>query len=135
MMNDLSAGQILIAFDGTPSIVPQIQAGTVRALATATAARTRVLPELTTMQEQGFKGFECYTWNAIFAPAKTPPAIIAQLNAAITTALNDKAVFTRLQDIGIDPTPGATPAQLADFVKAELAKWAPIIKASGAEID
>ncbi len=135
MMNDLSAGQIPMAFDGTPTMLPQIQAGTIRALATGTATRARALPDLPTMQEQGFKGFECYTWNAIFAPAKTPKPIVDQLNAAMTTALNDKAVFGRLQDVGIDPTPGATPAQLADFVKAELAKWAPIIKASGAEID
>jgi len=81
------------------------------------------------------KGFECYTWNAIFAPAKTPPQIVARLSEAINKALADPAVFKRLQEVGIDPTPGGTPAKLAEFVKAELAKWAPIIKASGAELD
>ena len=135
MMNDLAAGQIPMAFDGTPTILPQIQAGTVRALAMGTAARARAMPDLATMQEQGFPGFECYTWNAIFAPAKTPKPIVAQLAAAINTALDDKSVFARLQDVGIDPTPGSSPEKLAAFVKAELAKWAPIIKASGAEID
>ncbi|MGE0224567.1 MAG: Bug family tripartite tricarboxylate transporter substrate binding protein [Acetobacteraceae bacterium] len=135
MMNDLAAGQIPIAFDGTPTILPQIQAGTVRPLAVATATRARAMPDLPTMQEFGFKGYECYTWNAIFAPAKTPKPIVAQLEAAIHKALEDPTVFKRLQDAGIDPTPGRTSAQLSDFVKAELAKWAPIIKASGAEVD
>jgi len=135
MMNDLAAGQIPIAFDGTPTILPQVQAGTVRLLASGTSTRPRAAPDVPTMQEEGFKGFECYTWNAIFAPAKTPKPIVMQLNAAINAALEDKTVFSRLQDIGIDPTPGSTPEKLGAFVKAELAKWAPIIKASGAEID
>jgi tripartite-type tricarboxylate transporter receptor subunit TctC len=135
MMNDLAAGQIPIAFDGTPTVLPQVQAGAIRPLGAGMKTRARALPDLPTMDEQGFKGFECYTWNAIFAPAKTPQPIVMQLNKAINTALEDKAVFTRLQDVGIDPTPGSTPEKLAAFVKQELAKWAPIIKASGAELD
>jgi tripartite-type tricarboxylate transporter receptor subunit TctC len=135
MMNDLVAGQIPMAFDGTPTMLPQIQAGAIRPLAAATATRARAMPDLPTMQEQGFKGFECYTWNAIFAPAKTPKPIVAQLAGAMHKALDDKTVFTRLQDAGIDPTPGQTSEQLAAFVKVELAKWAPIIKTSGAELD
>ena len=131
----MPADKIPRAFAGPPKMLPQIQAGPIRALATGTATRARALPDLPTMQEQGFKGFECYPWNGIFAPAKTPKPIVDQLNAAMTTALNDKAVFGRLQDVGIDPTPGATPAQLTDFVKAELAKWGRIIKASGAGTD
>ena len=135
MMNDLSAGQITMAFDGLPTVLPQIQAGTIRAIGAGTATRTRSLPDLPSLDEQGFRGFECYTWNAIFAPAKTPPRIVAQLNTAINAALADKAVFTRLQDIGIDPTPDTTPEKLAAFVKAQLAKWAPVIKASGTQLD
>jgi tripartite-type tricarboxylate transporter receptor subunit TctC len=135
MMNDLAAGQIPIAFDGSPSALPQVQAGTIRAIGAGMKTRARALPDLPTMDEQGFKGFECYTWNAIFAPAKTPMPIVMQLNKAINAALEDKTVFARLQDVGIDPTPGSTPEALAAFVKAELSKWAPIIKASGAEID
>jgi tripartite-type tricarboxylate transporter receptor subunit TctC len=135
LMADLVGGQITMAFDATPTMLPQVEAGTVRAVGAGMATRARALPDLPTLQEQGLKGFECYTWNAIFAPAKTPPQIVARLSEAINKALADPAVFKRLQEVGIDPTPGGTPAKLAEFVKAELAKWAPIIKASGAELD
>jgi tripartite-type tricarboxylate transporter receptor subunit TctC len=93
------------------------------------------MPELPTLQEQGLKGFECYTWNVILAPAGTPSPIVHRLNAAINAALADPAVHNRLQDAGIDPTPGSTPEQTSEFIVDELAKWAPIIKASGAQID
>jgi tripartite-type tricarboxylate transporter receptor subunit TctC len=135
MMNDLMSGQVQMAFDGTPTALPQIRGNTVKALGAGMAARARALPDLPTLQEQGLKGFECYTWNAIFAPAKTPPAIIAQLAQAINKSLDDEQVFKRLQETGIDPTPGSSPEKLAQFVRAELAKWAPIIKASGAVVD
>jgi tripartite-type tricarboxylate transporter receptor subunit TctC len=99
------------------------------------ATRMRAMPELPTLQEQGLKGFECYTWNAILAPADTPQPIVDRLSEAINKALDDPVVFKRLQEAGIDPTPGSTPKQASAFIKAELAKWAPIIKASGAHID
>jgi tripartite-type tricarboxylate transporter receptor subunit TctC len=135
MMNDLVAGQIPIAFDGTPTALPQIQGGAIKALGAGMTKRARALPDLPTLDEQGLTGFDCYTWNIIFAPAKTPLAIIAQLNSAIQKSLSDETVFKRLQEIGIDPTPGSTPEKAAAFVKQELAKWAPIIKASGTELD
>jgi tripartite-type tricarboxylate transporter receptor subunit TctC len=135
MMGDLIAGQISMAFDATPTALPQAQSGAIRAIGAGMVARMRALPSLPTLQEQGLKGFECYTWNAILAPANTPPPIVAQLNGAINKALADPTVFARLQEAGIDPTPGSTPEQLAEFIKAELAKWAPIIKASGAEVN
>jgi len=99
------------------------------------ATRLRALPDLATLQEQGVAGFECYTWNAILAPAKTPPAIVGQLAQAMSKALADPLVLTRLEDAGVDPTPGMTPEKTAAFVRAELAKWAPIIRASGAHVD
>lgn len=135
MMNDLVAGQIPMAFDGSPSALPQMQAGAIRALASTMATRPRALPDLPTMQELGIKGFECYTWNAVFAPARTPDAIVARLHDAMKTALADSVVIKRLQDTGIDPTPDSNPAKLADFTKTELAKWGPIVKASGAQLD
>jgi tripartite-type tricarboxylate transporter receptor subunit TctC len=135
MMSDLVGGQISMAFDATPTAMPQAQSGAIRAIGAGMATRMRAMPELPTLQEQGLKGFECYTWNAILAPADTPQPIVERLNEAINKALADPAVFKRLQEAGIDPTPGSTPKQAAAFVKAELAKWAPIIKASGAHID
>jgi tripartite-type tricarboxylate transporter receptor subunit TctC len=135
MMSDLVGGQISMAFDATPSAVPQVQGGAIRALGAGMATRMRMMPELPTLQEQGLKGFECYTWNAILAPAGTPQPILNRLSEAMNKALADPAVFNRLQEVGIDPTPGSTPKQTAAFIAAELAKWAPIIKASGAQID
>jgi len=135
MMGDLVGGQISWAFDALPTVLPQAQAGAIRVIGGGMATRARALPDLPTLQEQGVSGFECYTWNAILAPAKTPAAIVARLGEAINTALADPAVFKRLQEVGVDPTPGGTPEKLGEFIKAELAKWAPIIKASGAQVD
>jgi tripartite-type tricarboxylate transporter receptor subunit TctC len=135
MTNDIISGQISMVFDATPTALPQARVGKTRALAAGTAKRLRQWPELPTMQEQGVKDYECYTWNAIMAPAGTPAPIVAKLNAAMNKALDDKAIFTRLQEVGIDPTPGTTSEGTVKFVKTELAKWAPIIKASGAHVD
>ena len=135
MMADLVGGQIAFAFDALPTVLPQIQAGKVRALGGGMATRARAMPELPTLQEQGLAGFECYTWNAIMAPAKTPRAIVALLSGAIAKAMADPVVLKRLQDVGVDPTPDSTPEKLGAFIKSELAKWAPIIKASGAHVD
>jgi tripartite-type tricarboxylate transporter receptor subunit TctC len=135
MMADLVGGQIALAFDALPTVLPQVQAGKIRAIGGGMATRARALPDLPTLQEQGVSGFECYTWNAILAPAKTPAPIVAQLSDAINKALADPTILKRLQDVGVDPTPDGTPQKLADFIRAELAKWAPIIKASGAQVD
>jgi tripartite-type tricarboxylate transporter receptor subunit TctC len=99
------------------------------------ATRIRALPDLPTLQEQGLNGFECYTWNAILAPAGTPQPVIARLYDALSKTLTDPATAKRLDDVGIDATPGATPQQTAAFIGAELEKWAPIIKASGAQVE
>jgi tripartite-type tricarboxylate transporter receptor subunit TctC len=135
MMSDLVAGQISMAFDATPTALPQAQSGAIRAIGAGTATRMRAKPELPTLQEQGLRDFECYTWNAILAPAPTPQPLIDRLSDAIGKALADPAVLNRLQEAGIDPTPNTTPQQAAEFIKAELTKWAPIIKASGAQIE
>ena len=135
MMADLIGGQIAFAFDALPTVLPQVQAGKIRAIGGGMATRARAMPDLPTLQEQGIAGYECYTWNAILAPAKTPAPIARQLSAAINKALEDPVILKRLQDVGVDPTPGSTPEKLAGFMKSELAKWAPIIKASGAHVD
>ena len=137
MMGDLVGGQISMAFDATPTALPQAQPGAIRALGAGMAERMRAMPELPTLQEQGLKGFECYTWNAILAPAGTPPAdrSTSSPDAIKKCARRSEAVFKRLQEAGVDPTPAARPKETTEFIKAELAKWAPIIKASGARVD
>jgi len=135
MDTDLMGGQITMAFDATPTALPLAKSGKLRALGAGMAKRLAAMPDLPTLQEQGLPGFECYTWNALLAPARTPKPIVDKLNAAINKALADSAVSTALENAGIDPTPGSTPETTAEFVKTELAKWSPIIKASGAQIE
>ena len=135
LMKDLVGGQIAMAFDATPSAGPQVESGAIRALGGGMTQRLRTMPNLPTMQEQGIKGFDCYTWNAILAPAGTPQPILERLSAAVQKAMDDPAVFKRLQEVGVDPTPGRGPKETAAFIKTELAKWAPIIKASGAQVN
>ncbi len=135
MDTDLMGGQITMAFDATPTALPLAQSGKLRALGAGMLKRLDALPDLPTLNEQGLKGFECYTWNVILAPAGTPKPIVDKLNDAANKALADPQVIDSLIKAGIDPTPGSTPATTTAFVKAELAKWAPIIKASGAQID
>ena len=135
MMGDLVAGQISMAFDATPTAMPQAQTGAIRAIGAGMAQRMRAMPALPTLQEQGLNGFECYTWNAILAPAGTPQPVIARLAEAIRQALDDPTVFRRLQEAGVDPTLGRGPKETAAFIAAELAKWAPIIRMSGAVVN
>jgi tripartite-type tricarboxylate transporter receptor subunit TctC len=135
LMKDLIAGQISMAFDATPSAGPQVESGAIRALGGGMTTRLRTMPNLPTLDEQGLKGFDCYTWNAILAPAGTPQAVLEKLNGAVQTAMKDPGVFKRLQEVGVDPTPGRGPKETAAFMQAELAKWGPIVKAAGAQAD
>ena len=135
MDTDLMGGQVVMAFDATPTAMPLAQSGKLRALGAGMLKRLAAMPDLPTLDEQGLKGYECYTWNSILAPAGTPKPIVDKLNAAANKALADPQVIDSLKKTGVDPTPGSTPETTTDFVKAELAKWAPIIKASGAQID
>jgi tripartite-type tricarboxylate transporter receptor subunit TctC len=134
MMSDLVGGQISMAFDATPTAMPQALSGAIRPLGAGMAQRIRQMAELPTLQEQGLKGFECYTWNAILAPAGTPQPILDKLSTAILKGLEDPSVLNALQKAGVEPTPGRGQKETADFIKAELAKWGPIIKASGAQV-
>jgi len=135
MDTDLMGGQIAMAFDPTPTALPLAKSGKLRSLGAGMAKRVAAMPDLPTLQEQGLPGFECYTWNVFLAPAHTPKPIVDKLNAAINKSLADPAVSSALDKAGIEPTPGSTPETTGEFVRAELAKWAPIIKASGAEVD
>jgi tripartite-type tricarboxylate transporter receptor subunit TctC len=131
---DVMGGHVPIMFDNLPSSTEHIRAGKLRGLAVTTAQRAPSMPDLPTVAESGLPGYETYTWNALFAPAGTPKEVIDRLNAAGRTAVADPAVQAKLQDVGAVPK-GSTPEELASHVKAELEKWAPIVKASGAQID
>ena len=131
---DVMGGHVPIMFDNLPSSTEHIKAGKLRGLAVTTAERAPSMPDLPTVAESGLPGYETYTWNALFAPAGTPPEVIAKLNEAAVQAVADPQVQAKLKDVGASVV-GSTPEQLAAHVQAELAKWAPVVKASGAQID
>jgi tripartite-type tricarboxylate transporter receptor subunit TctC len=135
MDTDLVGGQIAMAFDAVPTAMPLAKAGQIRAIGAGTKERLKGMPDLPTLDELGIKGYECYTWNVILAPAGTPQPAVDRLNKAINAALADPKVIKAWVVAGVEPTPGSTPQQAAEFVNAELAKWAPIIAASGAHIE
>jgi len=131
---DVMGGHVPIMFDNLPSSTEHIKAGKLRGLAVTTAGRAPSMPDLPTIAESGLPGYETYTWNALFAPAGTPPEVIAKLNEAALQALADPGVQAKLQGFGAQ-VKGSTPDELGAHVQAELAKWAPVVKASGAQID
>lgn len=130
---DVVAGQVKIMFDNLPSSIGQIRKGGVIGLAVTTKERSPAAPDMPTVSESGLPGYETYSWNAIFAPAGTPEAYIDILAKAGAQAVADPAVKARLADLSAVAV-GSTPAELAAHVKAELAKWGPVVKASGASV-
>ncbi len=131
---DLVGGQVKIMFDNLPSSIGQIRKGGVVGLAVTTKDRSPATPDMPTVSESGLPGYETYSWNAIFAPAGTPKAIIDKLAKAGIEAVSDPGVKARLADLSAVSV-GSTPAELDAHVKAELAKWGPVVKASGASVD
>ncbi|MBN8508237.1 MAG: tripartite tricarboxylate transporter substrate binding protein [Burkholderiales bacterium] len=126
-VQDVIAGQIPMSFETATVALPHIQAGKLRALAVTPARRSKVLPEVPTMQEAGIAGFDVASWQALYAPAGTPPAIVNRLNAEVEKILALPEVKAKLEGLGLEHTPN-TPAQFAAFGQAELAKWAKIVK-------
>lgn len=131
---DVMSGQVKIMFDNLPSSISHIRKGTVIGLAVTTKDRSPAAPDMPTVNESGLPGYETYSWNAIFAPAGTPTAIIDKLAKACMDAMADPQVKEKLADLSAVAV-GSTPAQLGDHVKAEIAKWGPVVKASGASIN
>ncbi|WP_428032779.1 Bug family tripartite tricarboxylate transporter substrate binding protein [Ancylobacter sp.] len=130
---DVLSGQVPIMFDNLPSSTSHIKSGKLRALGVTTAKRAPSFPDVPAIAE-AVPGYETYTWNAIFAPAGTPPDVVAKLNAAANKALEDPKVQARLADFSAVSV-GSTPEELGEHVKKEIAKWAPIVKATGAQLD
>jgi tripartite-type tricarboxylate transporter receptor subunit TctC len=130
---DLISGNIQVMFQLVTGIASQVKAGRVRAIAVMAKDRSPVLPEVPTFTELGMP-LESETWFALLAPKGAPPAAIARLNAAVNKALADPAVRGKLQGMGLTPM-GGTPERLAAHLESEIAKWAEVVKFSGARID
>jgi tripartite-type tricarboxylate transporter receptor subunit TctC len=132
-LNDVVAGQVPIMFDNLPSASEFIKAGTLRGIAVTTKERAPSFPDMPTIAET-LPGYETYTWNALFAPAKTPAAIVDRINAEARKAVADPAVQERLKEFSAIVV-GSTPDALAEHVKAEIAKWTPVVKDAGVEME
>jgi tripartite-type tricarboxylate transporter receptor subunit TctC len=133
-MQDLLGGQVQLMFDNLPPSLPQIKAGKVRALAVTSLTRAPALPDVPTVAEAGLPGFEASSWFGILAPAGTPPAIVARLNAEIAKWLATPEAKEKLSKQGANAA-GGTPEDFAKHIAAETAKWAKVVKDSGAKID
>ena len=129
-MADLVGGSVPSVFASAPTVVPQVKAGKIRALAVTGPKRFANLPDVPTIAESGFPGYSATNWYAFVAPAKTPPEIIKRLNADIGKTLNDKATSQRLLDDGIEGTP-STPEEMAAFMRKEYDIWGKVVKAAG----
>ena len=136
-MNDLLGGTVDFMCDQTTSTTAQIKSGKVKVYGVTTRKRVPSLPEIPTLDEQGLKGFEVSIWHALYAPKGTPKAAIDKLVAALQEALKDDTVKKRFADLGAEEVPleQATPAALAAHLKAEIAKWGPVIKKAGVYAD
>jgi len=134
---DLVAGRFDYMCDFISTALPQIRGNTVKAIATLTRERTPVLPDLASADEQGLKDFDTPGWYAFFVPAKTPDAVVRRLSKALTAALDTPSVRDRLQELGNTAAPPARqgPEYLGKFLRSEIDKWAPPIKASGTSLD
>ena len=128
------AGDTQIASLAPLALMPQVQAGRLKALAISTPQRSPLLPGIPTFREAGILDVEASAWIGMVAPAKTPQVIIERLNREFVAAMRDPAVAERLKAIYMTPDPG-TPAQFAAFMQEELKRWAPVIRRSGATVD
>jgi len=133
-MQDLLAGQVDLMFDGMGSSAPQIRGQRLKPLAVTTATRSPAFPDVPTVQEAGVPGYEVTTWYALWAPAGTPQDVINKLQQEVAKAMASPQLKDVWAQQGASPG-GNTPAEFGAFVKAEIAKWAEVVKASGARID
>jgi len=130
----LMGGQIPVMFDAIPAVLPHVKSGKLRGLGIATLKRSPFLPDLPTIAESGYPGFEAVGWIGIAAPAQTPPPILDKLNAEMVRILSQPDVTERLATLAFTPA-GGTRQEFAAFIKAEIAKWGKAVKESGAKAD
>ena len=133
-LTDTMAGQVSLMFETSVAVLPFIKQGRLRALGVSTAARIAAAPELPTVAEQGYPGFTGVAWVVLMAPARTPSAIVAKLNTEVNRNLATKEMRDSLVGQGVESMV-LSPEELGAFMKAEIAKWALAVKASGAKVD
>jgi tripartite-type tricarboxylate transporter receptor subunit TctC len=130
----LIGGEVQVVFATAETAVPQIKSGKIRALGVTMAKRTALLPDLPTIAEAGLPGYEANNWYGILLPAKTPRAIVERLGRETVKVLNTPAIREQLFRQGLDASP-STPQEFSNYIKSEMAKWAKVVKASGAKAE
>ncbi len=133
-INDLIAGRVQLMFESLNSIAPHAKSGTVRALAVSGARRSPGFPDLPTVAEAGVPGYAAPTWSGVIAPARVPRPVVDRLNAGINKAIMSQAFRDRFAMIGDEPA-GGTPEEFADLIASDSAKWAQVVRRSGARLD
>ena len=131
---DLVGGRIQVMFDSIAASLPHVKSGRLRALAVTGTSRSPLLPDVPTLDEAGLKGYSAHSWLGIFVPAKTPRNVIDRLQREISRALGDPAVRQKFVATGFEPK-ASTPEEFGVLVRDEIAKWAPVVKYSGATPD
>jgi tripartite-type tricarboxylate transporter receptor subunit TctC len=127
-------GQVEMASVALPAAVEMVKGGKVRGLAVTSNKRVASMPDVPTVAESGFPGFEDYTWVGVFAPSKTSPEIVNYLNLEIGKILRSADFQAKLAGVGFEPV-GGTPKEAGDYLKVEITKWAKIIKETGVKVD
>ena len=133
-VTDLIGMQLDALFGDVPTIITQVKAGKLKALAATSKERSDIFPDVPTFVEQGFADTVANQWAGTLAPANTPPAVIAKLHAAFDGALNDPQVRTKLRDAGVTPSP-STPKEFARYLREEIARWGKLIREKGIKGD
>jgi tripartite-type tricarboxylate transporter receptor subunit TctC len=133
-IQDVVGGQVPMQFDNILSLLPMVKAGKLRALAVTTVRRSPVAPDVPTVAESGLPGYDANAWFGLFATAGTSANNVRAMHALTAKALQDAGVRERMLALGADPV-GSTPEAFAQFFRAELAKWAKVIKSAGARVD
>jgi tripartite-type tricarboxylate transporter receptor subunit TctC len=133
-INDLIAGHVQLMFESLNSISPYARSGKIKALAVSGAKRSAGFPDLPTIAEAGVPGYEAATWTGVIGPAGLPRPVLLKLNAAINQAIASPAFLARFAQIGDEPA-GGTPEEFAETIRRDSAKWAEVVKRSGAKID
>jgi len=133
-VTDLMGGQVDATFTGSPVVLPHVRSGQLRALAVSSVKRLPSLPEVPTVAESGFPGFDADQWYGVVAPAGTPPAVVARLNAEINKALQNPQVAQQLDGEGAVPVPGS-PQAFGELIAREIPRWAKVVKAGNVRAD
>lgn len=133
-LNAAMGGQIELASVALPAAVELVKAGKVKGLAVTGSRRVAAIPNVPTVAESGFPGFEDYTWVGVFAPARTPADVVQRINTEVNTILRNADFQSRLAAVGFESMGGST-AEAASYLKTELAKWARVVRETGAKVD